>query len=87
MAGGLDVHVPGIFIELNTTGSRHALAFVHGCMHQPAQVRKVILHGERFYMRQVGHGGNTVDHGIEDELGPLRGPQVRKSLAFRPLAD
>jgi hypothetical protein len=77
-ANGEYVHLPGILVQGDPGRFRHPLPLVHQIPDQQAQIAGLVDSRELTHVRQVRERGDRVDGGVEDELRPLGGAQVRE---------
>ena len=81
------VHLPRILAELHARRGGDRLAFVHQSAHEVAEVARPVDRGEVRVVRQARQCGDGVDGGVEDQLRPLRGPQIVERLGLQPGCD
>ena len=72
------VHLPRVLVQPHPGGGRDRLALVHERVHEMAEVAARLLGGEVRVVRQPGERRNRVDGRVEDQLRPLRRPQIRE---------
>src|SRR5919106_3291176 len=80
---GVHVHLPGVIVHLDAGGVRHALALVD---ERVDELPEVAL-GEVEVVREAGERRDAVDGRVEDQLRPLRGPQVGERPRLQARGD
>ena len=77
------VHLPRILSQRDSRRRRNPLALLDQVVDEEAEVRRPLLGGEVRIVRQTGQRGDGVDRRVEDQLRPLRRPQVGEGLGLQ----
>ena len=67
-------------MQLDARRGGDGLALVDEGVHEVAEIGRLGLGGEVRVVGEAGERGDGVHRGVEDQLGPLRGPQIGKRL-------
>ena len=71
-------------MELDSGRRRHRLPLVDEVVDEVPEIGRQLLRGEVWVVREAGERGDRVHRGVEDQLGPLRRPQVGQCLHLEP---
>ena len=82
-----DVHLPRVVVQLDSRGCSDGLALVDEAVHEVAEVARLRLLREVEVVRKPGQRRRRVDRCVEDELRPLRRPEIRERLGLQPRRD
>ena len=80
---GEHVHLPRVLPQLDARGGGDGLALVDEVADEIAEVAELLDLGEVGVVRQPGQRGDGVHGRVEDQLRPLRGPQVVERLRLQ----
>src|SRR5205823_11846991 len=77
------VHLPRVVVQLDACGVRDRLPLVDEVANEVAEVRQRLGLGEVEVMRKTGECSDAVYGRVEDQLRPLRRPQIGEGLRLQ----
>ena len=82
--GREDVHLPRVVVQLDARRGGDRLALVDEVADETAEVGELLGLGEVEVVREARQRGDAVHRRVEDQLRPLRRPQVGERLGLQP---
>ncbi len=84
--GREDVHRPGVLVERDADCGGDRLTLADQIVDEVAEIGDVGLGREVGVVGEAREGSDRVDGGVEDELRPLRRPEVGERLGLQAAA-
>ena len=82
-----NVHLPGIIVQRDTRRRGDPLALLHQLVHDAAEGVGTVAVGEVRIVREVCQRRHRVDRRVENQLRPLRRPQILERPRLQSGAD